>query len=278
MKKEILKKVLPFALILSLTLGVTALTGCGSTGSQKEATADNPRKVVIGTGTQFKPYCYLDEKGNLAGYELEVLKEIDNRLPQYEFDFETFDFKNILLSLGDGKIDIGAHQFEKNPDREAKYLFGTESYTTFILRIAVAKDNTTINTIDDLQGKTVEVGEGGNDAWVLEEYNKKHTDNPIKLKYVANQDAVSEIQELEDGRIDAVISIKRIIDSWNKTYGDKVKTVGDPIASSSTYYIYRKDDTKLQQDIDGVLKEMKADGTLAKISIDVLGGDYTTND
>ncbi|MBN7772230.1 transporter substrate-binding domain-containing protein [Clostridium aminobutyricum] len=258
---------------------MAALTGCSSsTNASKEASAENPRKVVIGTGTQFKPYCYLDESGNLAGYELEVLKEIDNRLPQYEFDFETFDFKNILLSLGDGKVDIGAHQFEKNPDREASYLFGTESYTTFILRIVVDKDRTDINGIDDLQGKTVEVSEGSNDAWVLEDYNKKHQDNPIKLKYISNSDAVAQIQELEDGRIDAAISIKRIVDSWNKTYGDKVKTAGDPIASSSTYYIYRKDDTQLQQDIDAVLKELKEDGTLAQISIDVLGGDYTTTD
>ena len=69
-----------------------------------------------------------------------------------------------------------------------------------------------------------------------------------------------------------------MVDQYNKTFGDKLKTVGTPISSSNTYYLYRKSDTKLQEDIDKALKDMKADGTLAKISIQTLGGDYTHND
>lgn len=281
MKKRKLLLITVLLLLFSMVFAA-----CGSTGNDaeksgatatKEETQSSPKTIVIGTGNAFKPYCYIDEKGTLAGYEVEVLKEVNKRLPQYKFEFQSMDFTNILLSLQSNKVDIAAHQFEVNPERKEKYLFADESYTTFILRITVGKDRNDINSIKDLHGKTVQVSKGSNDAYVMEDYNKKNG-NPIKLVYSASVDPVTTIKSIEDGRIDAFISIKRIVESYNKTYGDKLKTVGDPVASSSTYYIYRKEDTQLKSDIDTVLKALKSDGTLSKISIDTLGGDYTTND
>ncbi|MCX7772069.1 MAG: amino acid ABC transporter substrate-binding protein [Clostridia bacterium] len=268
-----MKKMKLIRLLAGVLTLVLLFTGCGS---NKQASANQPKTIIIGTGNGFKPYCYLDDNNKLAGYEYEVLKEVNKRLPQYKFEYQTFEFKNILISLGANKIDVGAHQFEKNPEREQKYLFGTVPYTTFILRITVAKDRTDINSLADLHGKKVQVSPGSNDAYVLETYNKEH-DNAIELVYSSSDNATT-VKNIEDGRIDAFISITRIVDSLNKTYGDKLKTVGDPIASSSTYYIFRKEDTQLQKDFDKALQSLKDDGTLSKISIDVLGGDYTTND
>lgn len=266
--------------ILGIAISTMIFTGCaGSSAGKSDGnnSGTEAKTIVIGTGNAFKPYCYLDDDGNLAGYEIEVLKEINKKLPQYKFEFEQLEFKNILLSLESNKVDVGAHQFEKNPERESKYLFGTESYTTFILRITVGKDRTDISSLKDLEGKKVQVGSGSNDAYVLEQYNKVHN-NAINLVYTASSDPATTIKSIEDGRIDAFISIKRVVDSYNQTYGDKLKTVGDPISTSSTYYIFRKNDTQLQADFDKALKELKEDGTLGKISTQVLGGDYTTND
>lgn len=264
--------------ILGILLLATMFVGCS--GSSNEKTTDKSgtevKTIVIGTGNAFKPYCYLDDTGNLAGYEIEVLKEINKKLPQYKFEFSQLEFKNILLSLESNKVDVGAHQFERNSEREAKYLFGTESYTNFILRITVDKDRTDINSIKDLEGKKVQTSAGSNSAYVLEKYNKEHN-NAINLVY-SSEDASTTVKNIEDGRVDAFISIKRVVDSYNKTYGDKLKTVGDPIATSNTYYVFRKDDTQLQSDFDKALKELKDDGTLEKISIDILGGDYTANE
>ncbi|MDP4145115.1 MAG: transporter substrate-binding domain-containing protein [Bacillota bacterium] len=261
--------------IAGVLISVVAFTGCSSNQS-KTAGAAEPKTIVIGTGNAFKPYCYLDDNGKLSGYEIEVLKEINKKLPQYKFEYSQLEFKNILLSLGSNKVDVAAHQFEKNPDRESKYLFGDESYTTFILRIAVGKNRTDINSLKDLEGKKVQTSTGSNAAYVLEKYNKEHN-NAINIVY-SSDDAATTVKNIEDGRVDATIEIKRIVDSWNKTYGDKIKTVGEPIATSNTYYIFRKGDTKLKADFDKALKELKAEGKLSKISIDVLGGDYTANE
>jgi len=273
-----MKKLKFISAIVGILISTTVFVGCASSSNEKGADKSGveAKTIVIGTGNAFKPYCYLDDSGNLSGYEIEVLKEINKKLPQYKFEFNQLEFKNILLSLEANKVDVGAHQFEKNPERESKYLFGTESYTNFILRITVGKDRTDIKSIKDLEGKKVQASVGSNDAYVLETYNKEHN-NAINIIY-SSDDAATTIKNIGDGRIDAFISIKRIVDSYNQTYGDKLKTVGDPIATSNTYYVFRKDDTKLQGEFDKALKELKDDGTLAKISIKILGGDYTANE
>jgi L-cystine transport system substrate-binding protein len=271
-----MKKYKLFKFITTVLAVGLILTGCINKSKEVNAPADNAKTIIIGTGNAFKPYCYLDDKGDLSGYEIEVLKAVNKKLPQYKFEFQQLEFKNILISLGANKVDIGAHQFEKNPDREAKYLFGEESYTNFILRITVGKNRTDIKSLKDLEGKNVQTSAGSNSAYVLESYNKEHN-NAINLVY-SSDDAATIVKNIDDGRIDAFVSIKRIVDSYNETYGDKLKTVGDPIATSNTYYIFRKDDTQLKEDIDKALKELKEDGTLSKISIDILGGDYTVNE
>lgn len=239
--------------------------------------AVNPKTIVIGTGNGYKPYCYLDENGKLAGYEIEVLKEVNKLLPQYRFELNQLEFKNILLSLEAKKVDVGAHQFEKNADREAKYLFGDESYANYFLHIVVAKGRNDIKSLADLHGKTLQVGAGSNSAYVINQYNKKHN-NAVKVVYVSGSDPATTIKKLEDGIIDATFTVKRNVDSWNKTFGDRIKLVGAPVSTSNVHYIFRKSDAALKADFDRALARLRKDGTLAKISVRVLGGDYTVHE
>lgn len=282
-----LKKLLITGLILSI--GTALLTGCGAKAS--DATAADAKasdtavgkvtKVLVGTGNNYEPYCYLDDAGNLAGYEYEVLKAVDELLPQYEFEYQTSDFANVLISLDAGKIDLAAHQYEWNEERDTKYLFGKEAYTTYVTYIAVAGDREGITSLDNLQGLTVKSSTGSNATYILENYNKDHTDHPIKIDYVDNSTDEETVTGLANGLWDATILTKRDVDKLNKGYGtgkDVLKVVGEPVQTSSTYFIFDKDNTQLQQDVDGALKELRKGGKLAEISVAVIGGDYTESE
>lgn len=266
-----------FAGFLTILGGVT-LAGCG----KKETSAGGgAEKVVVGTGNSYEPYCYLDDKGNLAGYEYEVLKAVDELLPQYEFEYKTSDFANVLISLDAGKIDIGAHQYEWNKERDEKYLFGKEPYTTYVTYLTVAGNRDDVKSLDDLKGKKVKSSSGSNSAYILENYNKDHKDNPIRVDYVNNSTDEETITGLLNGVWDATIMTARDVDKLNKSYekgSPSIKVTGDPVQTSSTYFVFAKDNTKLQEAVDGALKQLKENGTLAKISVDVIGGDYTESE
>ncbi len=265
-----------FGLAATLLLaGSVLLAGCGSSGQSGDAGA---KKIIIGTGHAYEPYCYLDQEGHLTGYEYEVLKAVDELLPQYAFEYQTFDFANVLMALESGKVDIGAHQYEVNEERQKKYLFGNESYTTYTTYLTVSADNNDIHGLDDLQGKRVSVSTGSNSAYLLEKYNEQHADHPIELVYGKSPTNEELYAGLQSGAWVAIIKTKRDAGKLNKEFGngkDIVKQVGDPIATSRTYFVFRKGEPELQEAVDGALKQLKESGRLAEISREVLGDDYT---
>ncbi|SFM39382.1 transporter substrate-binding domain-containing protein [Pelosinus propionicus] len=156
-----MKKRFSTYLLSGILAGALLLAGCSSQkgADQASGAAANDtkqvRQVLVGAGSTFEPYAYIDKNNQPAGYDVAVLKEIDARLPQYEFRFQSIELKNLLLSLDAKKINIATQQFEKNPDREAKYLFTNEGFANYDKRIVVAKGRTDIKTIDDLVGKRV---------------------------------------------------------------------------------------------------------------------------
>ncbi|NEW05086.1 transporter substrate-binding domain-containing protein [Paenibacillus sp. SYP-B3998] len=278
--------------VLSTVLLTTAFAaGCGNqaktAGSSPAATAASTtqvastttpaaskavKKVVVGTGTQFPNICFIDDKGNLTGYDVELVKEIDKRLPDYEFELKTMEFKNLLLSLETNKIDFIAHQMEVNDERKAKFLFNDEAYNIFPNKIIIHRDNNAIKSIDDLKGKKLLVTATSNAAVLAEKYNKEHNTG-INIVYTgAGEDAKASIKA---GRADASISTQFAIDFLNKTADAQLKTVGDSLSNSKTYFILRKDEADLKTKLDEAVKAIKADGTLAKLSTQWLGADYS---
>ncbi|WP_028561078.1 transporter substrate-binding domain-containing protein [Paenibacillus pinihumi] len=277
---------------LSVVAAVMALllviTGCGSgnkegggvsktdTGSAEGAGAstENVKKIIVGTGTKFHNVCFIDESGNLTGFDVELVKELDKRLPGYEFEFKTMDFSNLLLSLETNKIDFIAHQMEKNPEREEKFLFNKEPYSIFLTKVAVDKNNDTIHSIDDLQGKKVYTGATSNQAYFLQEYNKKHND---AIEIVYSSGAANDLVNLiQNKRVDATITtdfaLRFYLDADGK---EALKTVGDPLIQSDVLFVFRKDGQELADKLDEAIKSVKEDGTLAKLSIEWLGQDFT---
>lgn len=274
-----MKKTKLITIGLLLVSMILLLTGCqsGAMDSAKNG-GKGVKKIIIGTGSEYKPYCFLDEKNNLTGFEIEVLKKVNEKLPQYEFEFKTFDFNAILISLETGKIDLAAHQFEANVDRKTKYLFGDEGVTIYDLKLVVKENNNDIHSLEELAGinGTVEVGKASaNKTAVVDRWNKEHG-NKLKLILEAS-DATITLQNIDSGKTDAFVNIQRNVDAYKATYNAKIKTVGEPISRSNSYYLYRKNDetgAQLKKDVDGALKALKEDGTLTELSKKWLGGDY----
>lgn len=252
-----------------------ALAGCGG----KDSKEGGVKTIIVGTGNAYEPYCYLDKEGKLAGYEYEVLKAVDELLPQYEFKFQTSTFSNVLVALEAGKIDLAAHQYETNPERERKYLFGKESYTTYVTYPVVLIGRDDIKTLEDLQGKKVEVSVGANTLYYIDQFNALHSENPINVVTIESAGGEVVITGLREKSWDATFLTKRDVRSYNKAFTkdgkDFLKTLETPLQSSSTYWLYRKADTTLQRDVDGALRQLKESGRLAQISTQILGDDYT---
>ncbi|WP_051058693.1 transporter substrate-binding domain-containing protein [Paenibacillus shenyangensis] len=265
-------------LLLSGCASVSESSGgsAGNTDGNAEAAASgsNVRKIIVGTGTAFPNVCFIDENGKLTGYDVELVREIDKRLPDVEFEFKTMEFSNLLLSLDTSKIDFVAHQMETNPERQQKYLFNKVPYSIFLNRVAVAKNNTAIHGLDDLAGKKVMTSATSNAAYLLNQYNKTHN-NAIQIVYTSGA-ANDTVQQIVSGRVDATITTD-FANRFNTDADGQValKTVGEPLNESNVYFVFRKDEQQLADEIDQAVSEIKADGTLKQLSEKWLGDDFT---
>ncbi|KPN13943.1 L-cystine-binding protein TcyK [Bacillus australimaris] len=265
-----------------LTLGSLLLAACGnaeqSSGSKAEAANNDPdaKEIIVGTGNAYQPFVYLDENGKLTGYEKAVLDEVDQLLPQYQFKYESFEFKNILPALDAGKVDLAAHQYEINDERQKKYLYGKVGYTDYTSYVVVDKaSGHDFQSLDDLAGHKVHASTGSNFAYLLEQYNQKH-DRKIDIVYGDGGNEIL-VKNLQNGTVDAALLTKYDVNKLNKQFNANLVTSGKPVNVSKTYYLYQKNNTKLQKDIDQALQKLIDNGKLAELSKKILGGDFTTS-
>lgn len=265
-----MKKILTLGLVLILAL----LGACSSnTAQSKTAQGDSEvQKIIVGTGTQFPNICFLDENGKLTGYDVELVRLIDEKLPEYEIEFKTMDFSNLLLSLETDKIDFIAHQMEVNEERQEKFLFNEEPYNVFPLKVTVNQDNESVQSIDDLAGKKIAVSATSNAAIFIEKYNKE---NNLGAEIIYTSGTPDQVNQIRTGRVDATISTPFAVDFLNEQSDAQQKVVGDTLLNSEVFFLFQKDNTALQKRIDEVLIELKAEGAVSKLSEEWLGADYS---
>jgi L-cystine transport system substrate-binding protein len=266
--------------VLSVLLLAMVILSAGAGGSSDNAgsSGGKPREVIIGAGSAMNPYWYLDENNQLTGFEKAVLDEIDARHPEFTLSYQIYDFANILLSLETGKIDVAVHQYEYNIERDQKYLYGKEGYTTFPLHLVVREDDFSINGLEDLKGKNfVSTSTTGNSYYVVNKWNEEHG-RPFNIIFAATNALA--LEDIASGRADAMLGLIRNLDAYKKEYNAKIRIAGDkPVINSNAYYLFnRQTGEELQQAFDATLRELKDDGTLVKLSIQWLGDDYIAKD
>jgi ABC-type amino acid transport/signal transduction systems, periplasmic component/domain len=253
-------------ILLSATIGLAAVAFAAA------QTAANPRTIRVGTGNAMKPYCFIDESNKLTGYDVEVLRKIDDYLPEYKFKIDSSEFSAILVGVETGKIDLASHEFAKNPEREKKFIFPDRPFGHTLLKLVVKQDRSDINKFEDLVGKTIYQGPTSNFYKVVKDWNDKNPAKKINLVAIDNQTSADAFQMVADGRQDATTSFPVIFDQIQKQLQLPVKVTGT-VWKGDVFFILPKTETQLKARIDEALAALEKDGTLSALSVKWLGED-----
>ncbi|MFT3985266.1 MAG: transporter substrate-binding domain-containing protein [Lachnospiraceae bacterium] len=275
MKTGIVKYATGMALLI---LTGALLAGCGQTEQGKSVT-----KIKIATSGSPNPFSFVDEDNVIKGYDVDVIKAVFDRLPQYETEIEVADFPSIFAGLDSDKYQVGVNNFSYNKDRAEKYIYTTAHFKNSYV-IAVAQDNNEINHFEDLLGKSTQVSPNTTYASSLAEYNEEHSDNPVDISY-SEEDLVYILQNIEDGQYDFQLIDEPMFNVYMNEFDLKLKGVKltdeemNLITPPYSYILVGKGNEQLAEDINAVLKELVEDGTIAGISKEYfLGNDYTPYD
>lgn len=248
-----------FTLCMMVVLAVTALAGCGSNSAQKE----DSKKIVVGLDDSFPPMGFKDEKNEIVGFDIDLAKEVAKRLGR-EVEFKAIDWNSKEAELKSGRVDILWNGLDITDKRKENMLF-SEPYMDNRQIVFVAKNGkVSVAGETDLAGKTIGTQSGG----TTEEYFENKPELKASMKEVKYYpDYINAFMDLENGRLDAVVGDEIIGRYYISKHPDEIQAIDTVIGTVSQFGIaFRKDDQKLRDEVQKVFDEMKADGTVAKIS------------
>lgn len=260
--KTLASAILTLALVLTLTAG---------------ALAEEVKVYRIATEGAYAPFNYLDENGQPDGYDIAVAKAVDELIPEVEFEYQAVEWSSIFAGLEADKYDLIVSQAAKTPEREERYLFSDVAYSWSVGAIAYKTGRTDIKSMDDLAGKTVTVAVGSSNANVIETWNEEHG-NVVNVVY-GDGDISKALLEVQEGRVDATLvspqTASLVIAEQGLDVEYVLRTDDEP---KPVYWLYQKDEDgeALKTLVDEALQTLIDNGTLSEISLQYLGGDYST--
>lgn len=268
MKKSFITRIACVALSAMMLM-----TGCGNSDSKtKEDNSlqkvKDAGKLLLGLDATFKPMGYTDENGEIVGFDIDVAEEVCKRMG-VELEKVGINWDTKEMDLDAGTIDCIWNGMSVNPSRE-KAMNLSEPYMNNDMIFCVNADSTATAS-KDLEGKKIAVQNGSTAQTLLSESEIGKT-----CQIVGYETNLNALMEMELGLVDAVF-LDSIVANYEITTGKKAYKVLPDGLSSEEYAIgFRKGDQKLRDEVQKILSEMKADGTLGEISTKWFGKDITT--
>ncbi|EIY4746317.1 basic amino acid ABC transporter substrate-binding protein [Campylobacter upsaliensis] len=245
-----MRKIFAF-LVAFLSLFVVACSDTSTTNNDSNASLS----LRVGTAPNYKPFDY-KEDAKLTGLDIDLVNEIAKR-EGIELTWVEMSFDGLIPALKTGKIDMIASAMSATEDRRKSVDFSDVYYTTKNLYIK-KKDNETLNSKEDLEGKIIGVQLG-----TLQEPAAK----AIKDTKVQSNESLSVmIMELKEGKIDAVVADKDVSTGYLKENADLIGFFEEEDGSEGFSFAFDKDKQKEAiEKFNKGLKDLKADGTYDQI-------------
>ena len=263
-----------FLAAAGLSVAALALTACGGSSASTassvassaasseaastsaaagELTTVEAGKLTMATNAAFPPYEMTTDAGEFEGIDIETAQAIADKLG-LELQIDDMDFDAALLSVQQGKADIVMAGVTVTDERKAVMDF-SDSYATGIQSIIVP-EGSDIASPDDLAGKKIGTQRGTTGyIYCSDDFGDDNV--------VAYDDGLTAVQALNNGQVDAVV----IDNAPAKEFiaANPGLKILDTSYAEEDYAIGMAKNSPLEDAVNSVLEELKADGTLQAI-------------
>lgn len=257
MKKKVMSLTVLVGIFLLFLVG-----GCSSTDSKVSRSEDgkekmklvNDGKLTFAMSGLLKPLNY-KENNKLVGFDVEIGEEISKRIG-LESNPVTNPWETIIQGLKGKKYDAIIGSMTATEERSKQVDFSDPYYISGA-QVFVAASNKAIKKKEDLKDKRIGVMQASTYQQDAEKYTKDIKNYPSDI-YA--------LQDLEPGRVDAVITDKIVGISAMKEANLKIKDVDSVLKNENIAIAVNKDNPALLKEINKAIKSMVEDGTYEKIS------------
>ena len=237
------------SIVLIIVLSALMLFSCAKKEEQNKV-------YVFATDATWPPLEYIDESGNLTGFEVELVPMIGEKVG-VKMEANNIPWDTIFAGLANGQYDGVASGVSVTEDRKK-----TMDFSTPILeagQVIIVKKASTVSGIDDIKGLKVGVQIGTTGDLVLDDYDV------VRKQY---DDIGLALQDMLNGNIDACVCDSLIASDFvlaNPNYKDKLKVAGSAFTQEDIAIAVKKGNKELLDLINKGLAELKADGSYDKL-------------
>ena len=271
-----MKKLLTLALAMLMVLSLAACGSTGSTGSTNSTNSSNGAgstnegdatfttvedgKLIMATNCQFPPYeMVADGDGvngtGFDGIDIEIAAAIAEKL-DLELQVDDMDCDAALTAVQQGKCDFVLAGLTYTDER-AQLMTFSDSYAQGVQAIIV-KDGSDIATADDLANAGMIGTQRGTTGYLYctDDFGEDHV--------AAYDSGAAAVQALLNGQVDAVVIDKMPAETF-AAENDGLKVLDTAYTTEDYCAAVAKDNEALVKEVNAVLAELKADGTLDQI-------------
>lgn len=217
--------------------------------------ASEQSSVVVGTNAEYAPFEYLDEKGNLTGFDYDLLEAVA-RESNVELVWKDLPFDSLIGAMEAGDIQVIAAGIGPTEDRAKSVDFSDVYYTGS--QSIVCQKGAGLQDFDSLQDRSIAVLEGSLSDVIASGENQDYgvVEN-VTVKRFKN--AASAIMELKNGGVDAVLIDTIMADIYcRQTEGIESYVVDG--TKEDTVFCIKKGDAELVGLINAGLAKVKESG------------------
>lgn len=278
------------AMLLATVMCTAMLTGCGSDSAANESSQASESSVaetaaatteaatteaaateaadkteggvlVFGTNAEFPPFEYVGDDGEPDGFDVALIKAVGEKLGR-EVQVENMEFDSLVSSIGN-RIDGAIAGMTVTEERKAEVDF-SDPYYEAVQYVIVTADSQ-IATADDLKNKTIGCQLGTTGMFLAEDIEGVTAQTYNR--------AVDAVNDLVNGRVDAVIIDKNPAEVFNTKFEGKVKIMDGANFGFETeeYAIALPKGSDLVGQVNQALADLKADGTFDALVAQYIG-------
>jgi len=212
--------------------------------------SSSQRILKVGTSPDFPPFEFIDDKGNIVGFDIDLVNTLAN-MTGYKVQIVSMSFDSLILALQNKQIDVIAAGLTIRPDREKVVAF-TIPYWNATMSIVVRNGSSFMpKSLDDLVGKTVGAETSTTGEMLLKDYVNQ-TGKQINIKSYENFILI--VQDLVNGKLDAAMIDTPVAQSFTKQYP---VTISATIDTGQRFALaVNKDDMQLLNQLNAALQQL----------------------
>lgn len=272
------------AMLLATVMCTAMLTGCGSDSAANESTQASESSVaetvaatteaaateaasteggvlVFGTNAEFPPFEYVGDDGEPDGFDVALIKAVGEKLGK-EVQVENMEFDSLVSSIGN-RIDGAIAGMTVTEERKAEVDFSDPYYEA--VQFVIVGADSDIAAADDLKNKTIGCQLGTTGMFLAEDIEGATAQTYNR--------AIDAVNDLVNGRVDAVIIDKNPAEVFNTKFEGKVKIMDGANFGFETeeYAIALPKGSELVEQVNQALADLKADGTFDALVSQYIG-------